>query len=236
MKVAVEQGDEQFLQQLHQAGSGTVQDLCLATGVTATAIRHRITRLQASGLVERQAVRTGRGRPHYTYHVTDAGRQQLGDNYAELALLLWDELRGIEEPAVRERVTNRIRESLVKRYGMGVVGDSLENRFGQLCNSLAGHGFRVEVDAVGQMPVLRETNCPYHELAQRDSGICELEQQVFEQVLGTSLKLASCCRDGHACCEFHPVPAGSGSQSVESDLVDSGLGASSARFASDVVG
>jgi predicted ArsR family transcriptional regulator len=91
MKVSVEQGDEQFLQQLHQAGSGTVQDLCQATGVTATAIRHRISRLQASGLIERQTVRAGRGRPHYTYHVTDAGRQQLGDNYAELALLLWDE-------------------------------------------------------------------------------------------------------------------------------------------------
>jgi predicted ArsR family transcriptional regulator len=96
----------------------------------------------------------------------------------------------------------------MSRYGVGVVGDSRASRVDQLCHSLSGHGFRVEVDAVGEMPVLRETNCPYQELAQRDSGICELEQQVFEQVLGTPLKLASCCRDGHACCEFHPVPAG----------------------------
>lgn len=208
MKVSVEQGDEQFLQQLHDAGGGTVQELCRVTGVTATAIRHRITRLQALGLIDRQTVRAGRGRPHHAYQLTDAGRQQLGDNYAELAILLWGELHSIEEPTVRERVTNRVREALVKRYGANVASDSLAERFGQLSKSLSGHGFRVEVGSAGLMPVLRETNCPYHELAQRDPGICELEQQVFEQVLGTPLKLASCCRDGHSCCEFHPVPAG----------------------------
>jgi len=208
MKVTVEDGDEQFLQQLHQLGGGTVQELCDAAGVTATAVRQRLTRLQGAGYVERQTVRSGRGRPHHAYRVTDSGRQVLGDNYSELALLLWDELLGIEEPSVRERVTNRIRQALVRRYGASVQGVSLLERLGELRSSLANHGFRVEVDSQGEFPVLRETNCPYHELAQRDSGICELEQQVFEQVLGTPLRLASCCRDGHGCCEFHPVPAG----------------------------
>lgn len=205
MKVSVEQSDDQFLQQLHQAGGGTVQELCEAAGVTATAVRQRLSRLQHLGLIERQTVRAGRGRPHHAYRVTDAGQQKLGDNYTELALLLWDELHGIEETAVRERVTNRIREALVQRYGSSVRGASLVERFGELKTSLVDHGFRVEVDAQGQLPVLRETNCPYHELALRDSSICELEQQVFEQVLGTPLKLASCCRDGHSCCEFHPA-------------------------------
>jgi predicted ArsR family transcriptional regulator len=132
----------------------------------------------------------------------------LGDNYAELALLLWDELHGIEEASIRERVANRVRDVLVRRYGNAVQGGSLNERFGELKSALAERGFRVEVETQGLFPVLRETNCPYHELAQRDSGICELEQQVFEQVLGTPLKLVSCCRDGHGCCEFHPVAAG----------------------------
>jgi predicted ArsR family transcriptional regulator len=137
--------------------------------------------------------------------VTDAGLAQLGDNYAELALLLWDELHEIEEPTIRERVTNRVRAALVKRYGASVRGESLGERLIELRRSLADRGFRVEVDLQGALPVLRETNCPYHDLAQRDSGICELEQQVFEEVLGTPLELASCCRDGHGCCEFRPV-------------------------------
>jgi len=207
MKASAEDGDELFLQQLHQAGGGTVHELCDASGVTATAVRQRLNRLQALGLVERQTVRAGRGRPHHSYRLTDAGQRQLGDNYAELAMLLWDELRAIEEVSVRERVKNRIREALIRRYGESVHSQSLAERFGELRSSLSNRGFHVEVDLQGQFPVLREMNCPYHDLAQRDPGICELEQQVFEQVLGTSLKLASCCRDGHACCEFHPAPA-----------------------------
>lgn len=204
-KITLEAGDEEFLQQLHRAGGSTVPDMCAVAGVTATAVRQRLNRLQALGLVERQTVRAGRGRPHHSYRVTDAGCRQLGDNYAELAMLLWDELHGIEEPSVRERVTGRIRDALVQRYGANVRGGSLQQRLEQLKSSLTDHGFHVQVDAGGGFPVLRETNCPYHELARKDSGICELEQQVFEQVLGTPLKLASCCRDGHACCEFHPA-------------------------------
>ena len=205
MKILVEQNDGQFLQQLHQSGGSTVQELCESEGVTATAIRQRLSRLRQLGFIERHTVRTGRGRPHHAYRVTDAGQQELGDNYTELALLLWDELHGIEDPAVRERVTNRVRDALVRRYGASVQGISLQERFRELGTTLQGRGFRVEVDVTGSLPLLRETNCPYHELALRDSSICELEQHVFEQLLGTPLKLASCCRDGHSCCEFHPA-------------------------------
>lgn len=200
-----EQSDEEFLQQLQQSGGSTIQELCDSSGVTATAVRLRLTRLQTLGLVERQPIRTGRGRPHHAYRVTDAGRQKLGNNYSELAMLLWHELSNIEEPVVREKVTNRLREALIRRYGRSVRGNTLQERFDELKLSLSERGFRVEVGNVGNLPILRETNCPYHELAQKDPGICELEQQVFEQVLGTQLKLASCCRDGHSCCEFHPV-------------------------------
>jgi predicted ArsR family transcriptional regulator len=205
VKVLVEHDDERFLQQLHQSGGATVHELCETSGVTATAVRQRLSRLQMQGLIERQSVRSGRGRPHHAYRVTDAGRRQLGDNYEELALILWGELQGIEEPTVRDRVANRIREALVQRYGSTVHGSSLAERFGELRQNLSARGFHVEIGSEGLLPVLRETNCPYHELSQRDSGICELEQQVFEEVLGTRLKLASCCRDGHSCCEFHPA-------------------------------
>lgn len=201
----MEVDDTQFLQQLQQSREGTIQELCETAGVTATAVRQRLARLQGQGLVARETVRSGRGRPHHSYRVTDAGRRQLGDNYSDLALLLWDELQGIEEPVVRQRIVGRIRDAFVRRYGVSLAGDTLTERMGALQSRLQERGFRVEIGEQDSMPVLRETNCPYHELAQRDAGICELEQQVFEEVLGTPLKLVSCCRDGSGCCEFHPV-------------------------------
>lgn len=205
MKPSLEHDDEQFLLGLERLGQGTVQNLCDAAGVTATAVRQRLGRLQSLGYVERQAIRAGRGRPHHTYQVTELGRRQLGDNYTELARLLWSELHAIDDVDVRDRVTGRIRDAMVRQYRASVQGVALSDRFSQLGNALVARGFSVETDSCDQLPVLRENHCPYHELAQQDSGICELEQQVFEQVLGVPLRLASCCRDGDHCCEFHPA-------------------------------
>ncbi len=205
MNTCSEHDDGQFLVILQRLGSASISTLCDSAGVTATAIRQRLTRLQAQGLVQRTTIRAGRGRPHHTYELTDAGRRSLGDNYADLALLLWEELHKIEEPGVRERVTNRIRDALVRRYGADVRGAGLTERFGQLQAALAERGFPVEVEVRKSMPILRENHCPYHDLSQRDAGICELEQQVYEKVLGVPLTLTSCCRDGQSCCEFEIV-------------------------------
>jgi predicted ArsR family transcriptional regulator len=211
---SLEHDDRQFLTVLRRLGGGTVQELCDAAGVTATAIRQRLNRLQSLGLIEREVIREGRGRPHYTYRVTSQGLSQLGDNYSELCKLLWSELHTIEEAEVRQRVTNRIRDALVQRYGSNVDGSDLSKRFAQLGASLVDHGFSVEVLSDSLIPILRENNCPYHDLAQADSGICELEQEVFERVLGVPLTLATCCRDGHHCCEFLPA----NSESANGDL------------------
>lgn len=197
--------DRDFLDQLHRLGPSTIQQICDVTGVTATAVRQRLVRLEGKGLINRQAVREGRGRPHHIYELTTAALRSLGDNYSDLALILWKELMQIEEPDVRERVMNRIKESLSRKYGSGLRNRSTMQRFLELKSALNERGFSVEVDDNGSLPVLRESNCPYHELASQDSSICDLEQSVFEEVLGMKIERTQCCMDGHHSCEFVPV-------------------------------
>lgn len=201
MKTVIEQSDSQFLNELHRIGPHTVQEICDAVGVTATAVRQRLGRLQANGYVARELVRTGRGRPHYVYRVTEKGLRQLGDNYGDLALILWREIRNITDPAIRASITARVRDALVARlgrYGEEKVGERLR----RLSESLRSRGYDVELSAKDDLPILRENNCPYQELAEEDRGICDLEREVFEQSLGTEVRLTQCCRDGHHCCEF----------------------------------
>jgi predicted ArsR family transcriptional regulator len=202
MKITLESNDQRFLQRLHQIGGGTIHDIGVDAGVTATAVRHRLVRLLGMGLISRETVRSGRGRPHHVYRVTQSGLRELGDNYADLAQILWREIRNIEEPAVRERVASRVEEALVRQLGKVSERAPLNDRMAQLTSALQERGFQVEVDQTGLLPVLRENNCPYLELASEDPAICELEQAVFRRVLGADLKLTHCCLDGHHCCEF----------------------------------
>jgi len=205
MKAVVEHSDRQFLERLHQLGGGTVQEICADLGVTATAVRQRLVRLQGLEMVARELVRASRGRPHHVYRVTQAALCELGDNYAELAQILWRELRNIEEPSIRERLVSRVEDALVEQFGKVAARAPLSDRMSQLTSALRDRGFQVEMDRSGPLPILRENSCPYYELASEDPAICELEQAVFRRVLGADVKLTQCCLDGHRCCEFQAV-------------------------------
>lgn len=205
MKTDVDPKDRDFLSRLHRLGGGTIHEICADHGVTATAVRQRLIRLEAAGLIERTTVRAGRGRPHYVYKPTDDGLRELGENYAGLALILWQAIRQIDDPQVRDAVLSNVRDEMVRRYGRSVEGDTAGQRMRELGTRLTEDGFDVEVDTSGLMPILRENNCPYLDLANADPDICRLEQEVFGLVLGESVELSQCSRDGSNCCEFHLV-------------------------------
>lgn len=204
MKALLDPADREFLERIHRMGGGTVQEICGELSVTATAVRQRLGRLQHHGLVTRVKEQHGRGRPRHIYSVSAAGQRELGDNYADLAMILWREIRGIDVPEIREWMMERIRRALVERYGGSVRSETLNGRIEELSRSLSAHGFDVEADsAANGLPILRENACPYFELASADPDICELEQDVFREILGADVELTSCCLDGHHCCEFH---------------------------------
>ena len=78
----------------------------------------------------------------------------------------------------------------------------LENRVQQLQEQLVSQGYDFEFDAEAGLPVLRETSCPYQDLATLDPSICEMESDVFSRILNADVSLTQCL-DGHAHCEFH---------------------------------
>jgi predicted ArsR family transcriptional regulator len=202
MKFVLEPSDQSFLEQLHRLGSATVSALCEEIGVTATAVRQRLTRLHSLGLVSREKEKADRGRPHHVYSLTVEGLRHLGNDYRELAMILWQEIKALPDSQLRSHLLGRIREAMVSRFEKSVRSDSVADRFRELQHAMSDNGYQVEVDFDGSLPILRETSCPYQDLASMDPSICELEQEVFRDVLKTPVELTQCCLDGHTCCEF----------------------------------
>lgn len=221
MTGSVSDDDRAFLSRLNRLEQPTVQTLCDAVGVTATAIRHRLTRLEDATLIERvRLVTSGRGRPAYGYRLTEKGRGSLGDNSAMLAQALWQEVAKIEDETVRERLLERLRQSLAEQYGGQVSGDTPAERLMALSGRLQALGLDVGIQASsdGLLPILQEHCCPYSEVAGDDSRICELEEQVFSAMVGAPVRLKSRCVDGGGCCEFEIV-----ADAVEGSVTAGGL-------------
>lgn len=214
-----------YLRRHHTASVGELGDLL---GVTATAIRQRLTRLMAEGLIERhihqpagvsgpleaseeslkgreaQKAKNGRGRPSYDYRLTDRGRQSVGDNFHDLAEVLWQEIRDIQEPRVRVGLVKRVAERLAQRYSSQVDGEDVAERMRHLMRLMGEREVPVDVHESHGLPVLTMLACPYPKLAEQDRSICAVEKAMISEIVGQGVRLSECRLDGGGCCTFSP--------------------------------
>src|SRR5262245_28104113 len=137
MSTTCETSDARLLDLIRAQGTMSVAEAAKATGVTATAIRQRLTRLMKQGMIERVTQRpvtgrSGRGRPEHRYSLTEKARRQAGNNYSDLALVLWNELRGIKDDEVRRGLLQRIADHLTALYRDALNGSTPQERMESL--------------------------------------------------------------------------------------------------------
>jgi predicted ArsR family transcriptional regulator len=82
----VSSSDITILELLRERGPLTINDMIGLLGVTATAVRQKLDRLSASGVIQRHRLFASdgrqhtRGRPSFNYELSDVGRRQIGNN------------------------------------------------------------------------------------------------------------------------------------------------------------
>jgi len=203
-----------------------IGELARQLGVTATAVRQRLDRLMRAGLVGRTTLagreepvsgtthtRTTRlrGRPSHVYSLTEKGSRSGGDNFQDLALVLWNEIRGIREPAVRQGLISRIGSAMARMYRDDVSGDTPRQRLESMAQILRDRSISCvvgpstttgEATSAGGLSVLTSYTCPFPELAEQDRGICAAERLMLQDLVGSSVQLSECRLDGAACCRF----------------------------------
>ena len=194
--------DVTILDALRKRQSMTVSDFSQLMGVTATAVRQRLDRLRAHGYLERLAVNDGRGRPAHQYSITEKGRRKTGQNFAELAIALWQEIRGIEDPEIRRGLIRRIASRMAEMYGERITGTSVAEKMASLVEVFSEKQVPLELDSSGKLPILTAVACPYPDLAEQDRSICALEGLLFSELVGKDLHLSACRLDGTSCCTF----------------------------------
>jgi predicted ArsR family transcriptional regulator len=202
MSTLSETSDGQLVDLLRQKETASIADIARATSVTATAVRQRLSRLMAQGLVAREIARAGRGRPGHRYSLTEAGRRQAGTNFSDLAVVLWDEIRQVKDDEVRRGLLERIAETMARMYREQIVGSTLSERMEALKALFAERRVPLELDHRGALPVLTVKECPYPELAEKDRGICAVERMLFAKLVEQPMRLSQCRLDGHDCCRF----------------------------------
>ena len=185
-----------------------IGELTEKLNVTATAIRQRIERLLDRGLIEREKIVAGRGRPTFQYRVNDRGRRINGADSTDLAEAMWHEMLSIEDDELRGRMLSSVATRLGREYASQLDENApLEERMRVLSKLLSSRRVSSDVTSAGELPVLDINACPYPTLTvgSDDHSMCRLEEQVLSEALGKPVQLSQCRLDGDACCQFSPT-------------------------------
>ena len=76
--------DADVLNLLADSGPLAISNIVQHFAVTRTAVHERLLRLMGEGLVDRELVHGGRGRPSFRYSLSPKARRLAGNNFADL--------------------------------------------------------------------------------------------------------------------------------------------------------
>jgi DeoR family suf operon transcriptional repressor len=195
----------QILEYIQRNGSAVIKDLEQHLGVTTNAVRQHLQTLQAEGYIKRSAVHDGVGRPHHAYTATEQARELFACHCDDLALTLLEEVFALEGRERASLLLGRVSQRLAARYVHSVRSEILQDRVNELADVLHSQGILTDVAVANEdenVIILKTYNCPYHELAQEHREICEMDESMMRQLLGSDVNLDSCIMDGHGSCSF----------------------------------
>lgn len=193
----------QIMEYLRRNSSATIKELERVLGVTPTAVRQHLNGLQAAGYVERSTANAGVGRPYHIYSATEESHKLFACHCDDLALTMLEEMFEMVGPDNVSHLLQRVSGRLANRYGDAVKSPVLLNRVQEMAGVLGRLGVLTDVLPQDNDTIILKTyNCPYHELAQEHRQICDMDQEMMQQVLGHDVALGDCLMDGHGGCSF----------------------------------
>jgi predicted ArsR family transcriptional regulator len=197
-----------LLVRLRLEGPSSPEGLAAELGVSRTGVLQQLHALEAAGLVSRQAVRHGVGRPRHVYDVTEAAQDLFPTNYDGLANGLLAAIRAIggEDMVAgvfeerRRSTRDRIRQRMAERLPAGAT---LADRARELAVIQDEQGYLAEA-VIGADGVIRlvERNCAIHRVSSEHAAACQAELDLFRDVLGADVQRESHIAAGDRCCTY----------------------------------
>lgn len=198
----------EVLLRLRHDGPSAPEQLAAGLGVSRTGVLQQLHALEAAGLVTRQAVRHGVGRPRHVYDVTDAAQDLFPNSYDGLARGLLGAIRSIGGDGLVEQVFEErrrlIRDRLHQRMAERLPAQAtIVDRTRELAVIQDEQGYLAEA-VIGTDGVIRlvERNCAIHRVAADDGAACQAELDLFRELLGDDVERESHIAAGDRCCTY----------------------------------
>ncbi|SMF65008.1 helix-turn-helix transcriptional regulator [Paenibacillus barengoltzii] len=192
---------ERILHLMKTAGPLSAKELTTELQITEMAVRRHLGTMERDGLIESKMVRQTAGRPTAVYGLTELAEGLFPKRYHSLTLDLLDELAEESGEVMVDRLFDRRKEKLSRKYMTEMQGKSLTEKVRTLSEIQNDNGYMTELQETdGGEYVLMEHNCPISQIANRYNHACDCELKLFESLLDADVERTEClAQQGRKC-------------------------------------
>ncbi len=188
--------------------------------LTPAAVRRHLDTLEKDGIImvaPHKQYGAGAGRPARRYVIAPQGHSRIGNDYLDIAkeaLHLLEQQVGSE--ALHRFATGRFDEMKAKyRPIIEAAGENILDRARALAQALTQDGFVASAAVMDPHPTsgamhpllasiqLCQGHCPVRDLAEEFPVFCDVETQLFAELLGVDVRRLSTMADGAHVCTTH---------------------------------
>jgi len=194
---------------LLERGALTAGEIGQALGLTAAGVRRHLDHLVEAGEVEpvRRRPAGTRGRPARAFQVTAVGRSTAEHGYDHLAAEALTALRRVGgTEAVAEFARDRVR-SVIGHVRPAEGPEDVERAARDIAEALSDAGYASSVEDAGGGLQICQHHCPVWNVASRFPELCEAEQEVVSEIVGTHVQRLATIAGGNCACTTN-IPTG----------------------------
>lgn len=190
---------------LNHPEGATLEELAQHLGITKTAVKEHLIKIETLGYLTYTDTKGTVGRPKRRYQLTPEGHETFPRQYSWLSNVLLELLAKDLGPAGVSRIMNNLAENVAR---------SMEERFkkarssaellAEVTAAMNELGYRASLrqSDLRKGAVLEATNCVYHSVAKRHPELCQFDVKFMERATNMDVKLESCIAKGAAVCRF----------------------------------
>jgi predicted ArsR family transcriptional regulator len=172
------------------------------TAITAVTVRHHLNELLKEQLITTAELkhRDSPGRPQHVYVLTEAAVEHFPSNNQPLITHLLERLAN----SLSNNQINVLFEGVADQMAADadVPSLSLLDRLNYVVTYLNEHGYNANWEQGENGFILNTTNCPYHQVAEGNRMLCEMDMRLVSSLLGIVPRLVSRISDGEATCSY----------------------------------
>lgn len=191
---------------LNHSEGASLEELSEHLGVTKTAVKEHLIKLETYGYLSYSDMRGEVGRPKRRYHLSSEGHEAFPRQYSwlsnQLLSLLAQNMGADGISQIMTELAEQVAGSMEGRFQKAESNAALLAEITQAMNDL-GYRALLKQSDLRKGAIIEANNCVYHSVAKQHPSLCQFDVKFMEAASGgMDVRLEQCIARGASVCRF----------------------------------